>query len=1284
MPVLYRDYETRSVADIRECGGWQYIMHPSTDVWCCAFAVDDQPVQLWIPGQPVPPDFITAADDPAWAVSSFNDAFERLIETHVMAPRYGWPAIPLERHRCSQAVARAHALPASLKAAAAALGLAHQKADDAAMRKLARPRKPRKGEPAGLYWHDDPALLERLYNYCRRDVACERELAQRLAALPPDELAIWRVDQAINDRGFYTDGPLLAAAARIAEAADEEILRELRAVTGDAIDTIGQVDLIIAWLADNGCLVKDLRRGTIAAALRRKGLPPAVRRVLELRLGGTKASARKLATWQAWRNADGRIRHAFNYHGAGTGRWSSYGVQAHNLRRTGTADVGAAIALVMAGDFGAVKVAYPDSPLSAIGDVMRAVPCAAPGHRLLVADLSGIESRVVAWLSGQSGKLDQWRKFDATGDLEDDPYYRFGRDRLGLPPDQARAAGKIADLAFGYGGSTGAWQNFAGEGDSASEAEIKRTRDTWRAAHPWTTRYWRALDEAAVRAVRRPGKIQPVGRLRRIAFDYVGDFLWMTLPSGRRLAYPFPKLKTGKFGGPMVSFLDSAEGKWTDCRHGHGFYGGAWLENAVSAVARDIFAAAMLRLEAAGYRIVMHIHDEIVAEMPDDVGSVEEFERLIVTLPAWAADLPVACKVRNGQRFAKVTPASDPPPNGAPQPADDPGLEAADEDSPADPGPGPAGARSNGHDEEAARAAPPPPPGGSRGDDDSEANSDKPFDDRTLRRQGYQFICAYDYTLPGAAEPSYQACKYVLRGGLAETPWRPRKRFLARRPDGNGGWLLGAGTRRIPYNYAGLIAAGPGMPVLVTEGEKNADDLIERGLLATTVLSHKWAPSCAATLLGMETMVLADHDEQGEQHAAAARRALQPYASSVRVVPTAHLWTYLDPAQRGNGPRPGDDVSDWLELGGDASQLIAICRTISLEGSIKEINIRAWDREPVPEQQWAVPDRFPLRQTVLFSGEGAVGKGYATLQLSCAQALGAAWLGIPLPQAPALFIDAEDDADVLHYRSAAIARHHGVTYSQLADGGLHLVSWFGEDAVLAAPDRRSSVMEPTALYWRLLEMVGDIKPRTIAISSASDVFAGSEIDRAQVRQFINLLNRIAVAANGTVVLTSHPSLTGINTGTGISGSTQWHNGPRARAVMSGVKPESGEAKDSDLRKIEFFKNQYGRLTGAIYVRWQNGLFVPVSAAAADDVERMQRVETIFLELLRRYTGQGQKLSPYQGGTCAASVFARDPDAAGLTYKDFQTAQQRLLDAGQIEIKTEGPPSHQRSRLAIKA
>jgi DNA polymerase len=193
MPFLFRDYETRSTRDLRRVGSWVYSTHEITDVWCCAHAVDDGPVQLWVPGNPTPLEFIEAAQNPDYHVSAFNDQFERLIEQHIMGPRYGWPIIPIERHHCSQAAAAALALPTSLDGVAKALQLKHQK--DAAgarlMQQMARPRQPRSDEdPNGTYWFDDAERLGRLYEYCRQDVRVEREAYHRMLPLSADEQAL--------------------------------------------------------------------------------------------------------------------------------------------------------------------------------------------------------------------------------------------------------------------------------------------------------------------------------------------------------------------------------------------------------------------------------------------------------------------------------------------------------------------------------------------------------------------------------------------------------------------------------------------------------------------------------------------------------------------------------------------------------------------------------------------------------------------------------------------------------------------------------------------------------------------------------------------------------------------------------------------------------------------------------------------------------------------------------------------------------------------------------------
>jgi DNA polymerase len=204
MPTIRHDFETRSTLDLREVGAWRYSRAAITDIWCCAFAVDDGPIKLWVPGDPVPDEFSEAANNPDWLVSAFNDAFERAIERNIMTPRYGWPAIPIERRRCSQAAALSLALPGSLDGVAKALSLDVQK--DAAgarlMKRMSKPRKPRPGEdPTGIYWHDDPEDIKTLHLYCQRDVETEREAHKRIGSLTPEEQSLWEIDARINERG---------------------------------------------------------------------------------------------------------------------------------------------------------------------------------------------------------------------------------------------------------------------------------------------------------------------------------------------------------------------------------------------------------------------------------------------------------------------------------------------------------------------------------------------------------------------------------------------------------------------------------------------------------------------------------------------------------------------------------------------------------------------------------------------------------------------------------------------------------------------------------------------------------------------------------------------------------------------------------------------------------------------------------------------------------------------------------------------------------------------------
>jgi len=342
------------------------------------------------------------------------------------------------------------------------------------------------------------------------------------------------------------------------------------------------------------------------------------------------------------------------------------------------------------------------------------------------------------------------------------------------------------------------------------------------------------------------------------------------------------------------------------------------------------------------------------------------------------------------------------------------------------------------------------------------------------------------------------------------------------------------------------------------------------------------------------------------------------------------------------------------------------------------IDMRAWDDCAVPEQDWVVRDRLPRRQTTLFSGEGAIGKSTTMLYLSAACALGRDWLGTCPVMGPALFIDAEDEEAVVHRRLASVVKHYDVRYADLIKGGLHLVSLAGQDAVLATTSRGGK-MEPTPLYNLISQACSDIRPVVIGMASSANFFAGNEINRSEVQQFVGMLTKLAIIANGSLVLLTHPSLTGAHTDSGLSGSTAWHASVRARFYMRSVKNEvEDEAEPSDLREIVFKKSNYGRLSENIVLEWRDGMFLPkpgmsspIEHAAAD-----AKVEAAFLALLRRYSSEGRTVGHKKGPSYAPALFAGSPEAtaAHITSKMFEAAMERLFQSKAIFTQQYGRPS----------
>jgi RecA-family ATPase/5S rRNA maturation endonuclease (ribonuclease M5) len=528
------------------------------------------------------------------------------------------------------------------------------------------------------------------------------------------------------------------------------------------------------------------------------------------------------------------------------------------------------------------------------------------------------------------------------------------------------------------------------------------------------------------------------------------------------------------------------------------------------------------------------------------------------------------------------------------------------------------------------------------------------------------------------------------------------KTFCQRRPDGRGGWAWDLnGVRRVLYRLPELQQY-PDATIFLCEGEKDSDRVAALGHCATTVAGGKWTEDCVKALAGRDVIILEDADEVGHKKACAAANALHGTAATIRVVKLPGL----------TGEPHNKDVTDWLDADHRrAEKLVDMCFDLPLweptgdktenktEGKTEHsteaktakpdeaanplvfIDFTAWQNQPVPERSWVVRDRIPLNNVTLFSGEGAVGKTIVSLQLAVATVLGRDWLkALPEP-GPVIAVCCEDDTDELHRRLDAILRHYHASFTDLAD--LHLISLAGDDALLATP-RRDGLLQPTGLFKQLSEAARDLKPKLILIDNSADVFGGNENDRAQVRQFIGLLRGLAMLANAGALLTSHPSLTGITTGTGLSGSTAWNASVRSRLYLKRATTAKDEEPDPNLRILEIMKSNYGPVGETITMQWKDGLFLPTpTLGSLEQLAREQKVDGLFLVLLDRWKEQGRNVSDKpKANTYAPGRFAEEPEAKAehVTKRELTEAMERLFRANKIRSEPYGPPSRGWLRL----
>ena len=610
---LLIDLETYSSVDISKSGVFKYVEASDFEILLLAFAWDNGPVRVldltdngetedWLEMH----DIRDALQDPNVVKVAHNSAFERACLT-----KYLKYELPAEEWEDTMIMAAMNGLPMSLDAVGAALQLKDQKIKEgsALINYFCKPCKPtiaNGGRTRNLSRH---ALdkWERFKEYCRRDVEVEQAIYYRLRGFPvPDwERQVWALDARINERGILVDTEMAEAAIAVDEAFTEVHSAEMRRLTG--LDNPNSVAQLKDWLEMVGLPCESLNKATVVELLN-SAADPTTRRVLELRQVLGKTSTKKYQAMTAAACADNRVRGIMQYYGAGrTGRWAGRIVQPQNLPQNHLDNIDKVRELVRQRDLETLELAYDNVP-DVLSQLIRTALVAKSGHTFLVADYAAIEARVIAYLAGEKWRMDV---FARGGDI----YCSSASQMFKVPVEKhgvnshLRQKGKIAELACGYGGGVGALKAFGADKMGLSEEEMQTIVDQWRQASPTIPKFWRDAEKAAKSALRNPGRTftLPCG----VKYMKDADALRCRLPSGRLLSYWGAYLDIDD----AIRFMgqNQTTRKWERTET----WGGKLVENIVQAFSRDCLAVALLRLDEAGYKIVFHVHDEIIAEAPE-------------------------------------------------------------------------------------------------------------------------------------------------------------------------------------------------------------------------------------------------------------------------------------------------------------------------------------------------------------------------------------------------------------------------------------------------------------------------------------------------------------------------------------------------------------------------------------------------------------------------------------------------------------------------------------------
>jgi len=643
MKTLSVDIESFSSVDLTKSGVYKYAEAPDFEVLLFGYSVDGGPVRVidLACGEQIPAEVLAALTDDAVTKWAFNANFERIcLSRHLGLPpgQYLKPT----SWRCSMAWSAYLGLPLSLVGAGAVLGLAEQKLTEGRdlIRYFCSPKRTRIATNQGDLFQTPasnrnlpaaaPEKWQRFKDYNARDVEVELAIQQRLTKFPVPE-QVWgeyHQDQEINDRGVLLDLPLVGAAIGVADRSRVAATKRLVALT--ELANPNSVAQMKGWLAQNGIETDSLDKKAVAEMLTDE-TPEYLAEVLALRQVLAKSSVKKYEAMEIAACADGRARGMAQFYGANrTGRWAGRLIQVQNLPQNHLQELEPLRDLVSQGNFEALEMLY-DSVPGVLSELIRTAFIPTPGHQFIVADFSAIEARVIAWLAGET-----WRNevFATHGKI----YEASAAQMFKVPFEQVtkgsdlRAKAKIAELALGYGGSVGALKAMGAAEMGLHPAELQPLVNAWRAANPNIVNLWWAVDKAVVTAV----ADETTSETHGIGFACQSKTLFITLPSGRKLAYAKPQLGTNQYGGTSVTYEGvGATKKWERIES----YGPKFVENIVQAIARDILAEAMQRL--AHFDIVMTVHDEVVIEAGPQV-TVGEICELMTVTPAWASGLKLA------------------------------------------------------------------------------------------------------------------------------------------------------------------------------------------------------------------------------------------------------------------------------------------------------------------------------------------------------------------------------------------------------------------------------------------------------------------------------------------------------------------------------------------------------------------------------------------------------------------------------------------------------------------